>query len=57
MDQHPSGLLWIAQLQLLRRGGLKGKPALSNDQVTQQMEQIRKANRDKTAENVEEGKE
>ena len=47
---------WSVQLQLLRRGGLKGKPALSNDQVSQQMEQIRKANRDKAAENVEEGK-
>lgn len=51
-----SSMDWSVQLQLLRRGGLKGKPALSNDQVTQQMEQIRKANRDKAAENVEEGK-
>ena len=47
---------WTVQLQLLRRGGLKGKPALNADQVSTQMEQLRQANKDKTAENIAEGK-
>ena len=47
---------WSVQLQLLRRGGLKNKPALSGDQVTKQMEQIRQAQKDKMAENVADGK-
>lgn len=38
---------WSVQLQLLRRGGLKSKPALNGDQVTKQMEQIRQAQRTK----------
>ena len=47
---------WTVQLQLLRRGGLKGKPALNAEQVTKQMETLRQANKDKMAENVAEGK-
>ena len=47
---------WTVQLQLLRRGGLKNRPNLSNDQVTKQMENLRQVNKDKMAENVAEGK-
>ena len=47
---------WTVQLQLLRRGGLKHKPSLNNEQVTKQMEHLRHVNKDKMAENVAEGK-
>ena len=43
---------WTVQLQLLRRGGLKNKPNLNNEQVTKQMEHLRQLNKEKMAENI-----
>lgn len=50
------GMDWAVQLQILRRGGLKSGPTLTEGQVTEQMEAIRKAQVAKTKEMVEEGK-
>eukprot|EP00435_Cladocopium_sp_Y103_P035201 s1779_g9.t1 len=47
---------WSVQLQLLRRGGLRNQPKLSENQVVEQMECIRKAQQAKTQEMVNEGK-
>ena len=47
---------WAAQLQILRRGGLKSGPSLTEAQVVEQMEAIRKTQASKTKEMVEEGK-
>lgn len=47
---------WSVQMQLLRRGGLKGRPQISAEQATQQIEAIRARVKEKTAENVQEGK-
>ena len=47
---------WSVQLQILRRGGLKGTPALSEPQVTSQNSSIRQAQEAKTQQHVEEGK-
>lgn len=50
------GMDWAAQLQILRRGGLKSGPSLTEAQVVEQMEAIRKTQASKTKEMVEEGK-
>lgn len=47
---------WSVQLQLLRRGGLKSKPACTPAQLVDQMENLRKGVKDKLADNVAEGK-
>ena len=47
---------WAVQLQMLRRGGLRSQSKLSETQVTEQMENIRKAHQTKTQEMVSEGK-
>ena len=47
---------WSVQLQLLRRGGLKGGPVLTEAQVTEQMESIRKTQAQKQKEMAAEGK-
>eukprot|EP00435_Cladocopium_sp_Y103_P053696 s1782_g17.t1 len=47
---------WSVQLQMLRRGGLRSQPKLSESQVVEQMESIRKAQQAKTQEMVNEGK-
>ena len=47
---------WTVQLQLLRRGGLKSNPKLTETQAVLQMEEIRKTQAAKTKEHVEEGK-
>lgn len=47
---------WAVQLQILRRGGLRNQPKLTEDQVTDRLENIRKAQQAKTQEMVNEGK-
>eukprot|EP00438_Fugacium_kawagutii_P034289 Skav220346 [mRNA] locus=scaffold2224:194593:200853:+ [translate_table: standard] len=47
---------WAVQLQMLRRGGLRSQARLNEQQVTEQMETIRKAQQTKTHEMVNEGK-
>ena len=47
---------WAVQLQMLRRGALRSQPKLTEDQVTERMENIRKAQQAKTQEMVNEGK-
>ena len=47
---------WSVQLQLLRRGGLKGSPSLTEAQVSEQMEAIRQAQVTKNKEMMNEGK-
>eukprot|EP00438_Fugacium_kawagutii_P005313 Skav210287 [mRNA] locus=scaffold475:3020:13981:- [translate_table: standard] len=47
---------WAVQLQMLRRGGLRSQPKLSETQVSEQMEAIRKAQQAKTQDLVNEGK-
>eukprot|EP00438_Fugacium_kawagutii_P005702 Skav227832 [mRNA] locus=scaffold948:391182:404479:+ [translate_table: standard] len=47
---------WAVQLQLLRRGGLKGQPKLSESQVSEQMDAIRKAQHQKTQDMISDGK-
>eukprot|EP00435_Cladocopium_sp_Y103_P022965 s3412_g5.t1 len=48
---------WSVQLQLLRRGGLRSQAKLSESQVTEQMENIRKEQQLKTQDMVNEGEE
>lgn len=47
---------WAVQLQMLRRGGLRSQPRLSENQVAEQIESIRKTQLAKTQEMVNEGK-
>eukprot|EP00438_Fugacium_kawagutii_P010033 Skav212665 [mRNA] locus=scaffold1227:565246:577475:+ [translate_table: standard] len=47
---------WAVQLQLLRRGGLRGQPKLTEHQVTEQMEAIRRTQQTKTQEMIADGK-
>ena len=47
---------WSVQLQILRRGGLKSKPAPTPAQLLERMDELRKSVKDKQADNVAEGK-
>ena len=47
---------WSVQLQILRRGGLKSKPAPTPAQLLERMDELRKGVKDKQADNVAEGK-
>eukprot|EP00438_Fugacium_kawagutii_P035674 Skav231659 [mRNA] locus=scaffold823:44885:57127:- [translate_table: standard] len=47
---------WAVQLQLLRRGGLRSQPKLSESQVSEQMEAIRKVQHQKAQDMINDGK-